>query len=62
MSQLAPNLAKVLADPEAVRHRAKPVLEILEEAFKLRRVVGVSDDPCKIDSSIANLMQTIPWN
>ena len=48
MSQLAPNLAKVLADPEAVRHRAKPILEILEEALKLRRVVGVGDDSCKM--------------
>ena len=57
MSQLAPNLAKVLAHSETVRHSAKPVLEILEEAFKLRRIVGVGDDSCKIE----NLMQTIPW-
>ena len=49
MSQLAPDLAKVLAHPEAVRHGAKPVLEILEETFKLRRIVGVGDDSCKMD-------------
>ena len=48
MSQLAPNLAKVLADPEAVRHRAKPVLEIFEQVLKLRRVIGVGDDSCKM--------------
>ena len=47
MCQLAPNLAKILADPEAVRHGAKPVLEILEEVLELRRIVGVGDDACK---------------
>ena len=61
MSQLAPDLAKVLAHPEAVRHSAKPVLEILEETFKLRRIVGVGDDSCKIDFILLYLMQTIPW-
>ena len=48
MSQLAPNLAKILADSEAVRHGTESVLKILEEVLKLRWVVGVGDDSCKM--------------
>ena len=48
MSQLAPNLAKILADSKAVRHGTESVLKILEEVLKLRWVVGVGDDSCKM--------------
>ena len=48
MSQLAPNLAKILANSKAVCHCTESVLEILEEVLKLRRVVGVGDDSCKM--------------
>ena len=48
MSQLAPNLAKILANSKAVRHSTESVLKILEEVLKLRWVVGVGDDSCKM--------------
>ena len=49
IGQLAPDLAEVLADPDAVRHGAHTVLQVLEVAPELGRVVGVRYHSCTVN-------------